>query len=638
MIKSKRITIMNDWFSGNRVFIDDFSDFYLQQDEYVFVLLGLIAFICLALFIVLSIPVWLKNKKKSNSNNDSVWEYNEFINEGLSKKQFIKNFQTNEPSFCLGYISKKDGYIVNKKNDVHACVLGISGSGKSEKVIIPNIYYNALLEDKNKPCFLITDPKKDILARTGNILKSNGYDVLVFDLANSHKSLCWNPLQQPWDILHTKTTLSKIDYAEAFLGVDEVVNALPFSKSGGGSDIWVSNAKNLLNNMIKFLLLYSLVDKTFDLKYFTLANINSTLNYEYIAKGTLLNILEKYESQNEYWNDISNGLKQFVEMPKETLGGFLSNIGNAINYFIADVHLKTITSTTSINMYDLFKNNRPFAIFLCYEDHKESSQLLIPIFLSQLYKAAIDYANQLETKKLQRPLQFILEEFASLPIIKNFWNWLSISRSRRIFFMVVLQDYEQLTKYNSNGGEADIIKSQFGLTYFLETNNEKTLESIVRVLGKHEIQKISKTSNDKSTSTTTSDSIVDVMSLSELKFKDSDMMIVIAQKTKPIAIKPTPAYLYLKNEKLYDYEPYEVIEEDAKKVWNFNLMCEVDLKQHNSNETNNESNNEIKNRLELYKQTIIDLDLKCLVYVDLINKNNKNNESKEDINNEWFDF
>ena len=40
---------------------------------------------------------------------------------------------------------------------------------------------------------VITDPKAEILRKTGNLLKQKGYEVIVFDLINPAASFCYNP-------------------------------------------------------------------------------------------------------------------------------------------------------------------------------------------------------------------------------------------------------------------------------------------------------------------------------------------------------------------------------------------------------------------------------------------------------------
>ena len=43
--------------------------------------------------------------------------------------------------------------------------------------------------------FIITDPKAELLRSTGNLLKSKGYEVRVFDLINPEASMCYNPFR-----------------------------------------------------------------------------------------------------------------------------------------------------------------------------------------------------------------------------------------------------------------------------------------------------------------------------------------------------------------------------------------------------------------------------------------------------------
>jgi len=55
---------------------------------------------------------------------------------------------------------------------------------------MPNIHYNISLPFEKEPNMVITDPKKQILTRTGAAFIKNGYNVKVFDFADSENSLC----------------------------------------------------------------------------------------------------------------------------------------------------------------------------------------------------------------------------------------------------------------------------------------------------------------------------------------------------------------------------------------------------------------------------------------------------------------
>lgn len=60
-----------------------------------------------------------------------------------------------------------------------------------------------------------------------------------------------------------------------------------------------------------------------------------------------------------------------------------------------------------------------------------------------------------------------MDEFGNLPVVVNFDNKLTICRSRNIFFMLVVQDYNQIKKYNIYGeGTAQVIKNSCQVVYF----------------------------------------------------------------------------------------------------------------------------------------------------------------------------
>lgn len=573
LIKNNQIALLKHWIEKKNDFLEDFAIFWNQINWWNSLTVIGSLIISTALFLGINYKTIFKFKSKDKKdNNDLPWEYHSLYKEQskLSKEKFIKNFSSNEPGFILGYLKHEKKYIVNQKKDVHACVLGITGSGKSERIIIPNIYRNSNLEESQKPCFVITDPKKQILQRTGNQLEQNGYDVIVFDLANSNTSIKWNPLQEVWDIFHNKKIKSKETYAKGFELINEIVNSLPFPDSDKNS-IWINNSKNIITSILKFLVLYSITEDGNDFKVENY-NLNSVIEYlsiQNFKSNEWFKVVEKHKQVDQYWLKLYNDIRVHRETPDETLGGYMSNAVNALSNITNDIHLQTIISNSSLKLSELFENDKPFAIFICYSDHKETTHYIIPMILSSIYRQAIDKANENEKKQLKRPLQFLVEEFGSLPKINGFVNWITIARSRRIFFMLVMQDYSQLKKYETGANESNIIKTQLGLTIFLDTNDESTLKSISELLGTKTIEKTSKTISDKNTSKTISESQEKVMEVRDLLFRDSSLAIIISQKTKPIALKTTLAIEYI-NDNYYEQE--QIYEPLSSSGWDFMKM------------------------------------------------------------------
>ena len=79
-----------------------------------------------------------------------------------------------------------DGY--KHKHNTNVLVVGGSGAGKTRTYAVPNVLEAGC-------SMVITDPKGEILRKTGGFLKRAGYEVRVFDLLNPDASFCYNPFR-----------------------------------------------------------------------------------------------------------------------------------------------------------------------------------------------------------------------------------------------------------------------------------------------------------------------------------------------------------------------------------------------------------------------------------------------------------
>ena len=79
-----------------------------------------------------------------------------------------------------------DGY--KHKHNTNVLVVGGSGAGKTRTYAVPNVLEAGC-------SMVITDPKGEILRKTGGFLKGEGYEVRVFDLLNPDASFCYNPFR-----------------------------------------------------------------------------------------------------------------------------------------------------------------------------------------------------------------------------------------------------------------------------------------------------------------------------------------------------------------------------------------------------------------------------------------------------------
>ena len=126
-----------------------------------------------------------------------------------------------------------DGY--KHKHNTNILIVGGSGAGKTRTYGVPNVLECAC-------SMVITDPKAEILRKTGNFLKQKGYEVLVFDLINPAASFCYNPFVYVHDDREVLTLIENL-----------IQNTTP-SHSKSSDPFWEKSETALLQALMLYLL------------------------------------------------------------------------------------------------------------------------------------------------------------------------------------------------------------------------------------------------------------------------------------------------------------------------------------------------------------------------------------------------
>lgn len=206
----------------------------------------------LNIIISISIPLileWIyitikaqKDKKlitvaKEKSHGKAEWLINEDEKPMFSSKKInslLKPFEKaywrdfTEPSFVVRseMVNNKVHFWGSSVAEVvHGITIGGTGSGKSQKVIIPTILANATLEKKKKPCMVIADPKGELRTGTSGFFVEQGYEVLTFNLRDTIASNGWNPLAIVY-----KKYMKALAYREKYSSVEVINHFLAFKK------------------------------------------------------------------------------------------------------------------------------------------------------------------------------------------------------------------------------------------------------------------------------------------------------------------------------------------------------------------------------------------------------------------------
>lgn len=177
--------------------------------------------------------------------------------------------------------------------------------------------------------------------------------------------------------------------------------------------------------------------------------------------------------------------------------------------------MKTFSTSTVISQSSKtdFKldecQEKPCAYFLNIPGADAASPYAVlgTLFVEQMYTVLSTYCQYSQDLSLKIPVYYVLDEFANNPKVPNFDSKVSLARSKKIRFDVVIQSIAQLKKVYQ--GEENTILENSNLIYLL-TNSSETADFISKRLGKKTIQ-ISNTSEsrsatDKTSKTSTSES------------------------------------------------------------------------------------------------------------------------------------
>ena len=191
----------------------------------------------------------------------------------------------------------------------------------------------------------------------------------------------------------------------------------------------------------------------------------------------------------------------------------------------------------------------PTALFLKIPDEKDTRHVLAGVFILSIYKALIKVASAREDLSLPRNVYFLLDEFGNMPKIEKFDKMITVGRSRKIWFQMVVQSFAQLD--NVYGPTvANIIKGNCGLKMFIGSNDIGTCDEFSKLCGNMtvETRSVSSSTVDRTGAMNVSSSLQtrpliyssELMKLNNQK--NSGNAIVVTFGNPPLRTKFTPSY------------------------------------------------------------------------------------------------
>ena len=345
----------------------------------------------------------------------------------------------------------------------HTLIVGTTGSGKTTKLVDPLI----TILGKAGESMLMTDPKGELYKNHSPFLKDRGYDVVVINLRNPDQGNAWNPLMLPYKF-YKQGDVDKATELLDDLGVnilhDEKASSDPFW-TNTSADYFVGNALGLFEDATEEQI-----------------NLNS-INYmttigEERYKGSSY-IKEYYEAKDKSGTAYIN-VSSVINAPQDTKGSVLSVFKQKIKLFSSKENLSEMLSHSDFDMADIGKKKT--AVFLVIQDEKKTYHSLATIFVKQVYESLIDVAQHTATGELPIRTNFILDEFANMPPLKDVTTMITAARSRQIRFNLIIQNFAQLTQVYGKEN-AETIKGNCTNLIYLLTTELAALEEISKLCG-----------------------------------------------------------------------------------------------------------------------------------------------------------
>lgn len=415
----------------------------------------------------------IKNNPNSFANINDICKklccffQNENGEEMISLPKKPQGFELNGMGGVPIHYDVEKNSIYVDQTDKHSITIGQTGSKKSRLIAMPLVRILGAAGES----MIISDPKAEIYYRTCGYLEKKGYDIKVINLREPKQGHAWNPLALPYTFYKE----GNIDKAYEFAN-DIAVNLTTIDKSKKDA-FWDNSAGSLFLGLMlllfKFCHEYNEPDESV-----SISNILELRNILFSTEQPQFNPIWKYAKTDRF---IESMLIGTVATANDTRAGILSVFDQKMRAFSVQPALLNMLSWNDSG-YDYIAE-RPSVVYLLLPDEKTGYHNLVSLYVKQSYEYLIYRAQNCISKNIDLGIRinYVLDEFSSLPMISDFPAMITAARSRNIRFNLFLQSKKQLyLKYNE---ECDTIMSNCENWIYLSSRELGFLKELSELCG-----------------------------------------------------------------------------------------------------------------------------------------------------------
>ena len=374
------------------------------------------------------------------------------------------------PLICNG----KELWVDN--GEYHTLVIGATGAGKTQDVIFPTIKVLA----KKGESLICTDPKGELYEKTGDILRKRGYNIILLNFRNPQNGNTWNPLSLPYKLYKNGNQDKAIELLD-----DLALNILYDESAANNDPFWEKTAADYFCGIA-----LAMFEDTEEEKInINSINMTATVGEDKFGGSTYIKEYFNYKDPSSAAYVNASGT---VMAPSDTKGGIISVFKQKVKLFASRENLSEMLSYSDFDLDSIGKQKT--AVFIIIQDEKKTYHSLATIFIKQVYETLIDVAQTTGNGKLPIRTNFLLDEFANMPPLKDVTTMITAARSRQIRFTLIIQNFAQLNKVYGKD-DAETIKGNCGNIIYLISTELAALEEISKLCGEKKSKKDAKTAS-----------------------------------------------------------------------------------------------------------------------------------------------
>ena len=378
-------------------------------------------------------------------------------------------------------LNDKEMWVDN--GEYHSLVIGATGSGKTQE-------------------------------KTSNMLRARGYQILLLNFRDPQNGNAWNPMSLPYQMFKSGNQDKAIELLD-----DLALNILYDDSNKNADPFWEKTSADYFSG-VALGLFEDAKEEEININSISLA---TTVGEEKFGSSTYI---KEYFNAKDPNSAASINASSTIMAPSETKGSILSVFKQKVKLFASRENLSEMLSHSDVDLESI--GEKPTAVFIVIQDEKKTYHSLVTILLKQIYETLISVAQK-HGGKLPVRTNFLLDEFANMPPLKDVTTMITAARSRLIRFTMIIQNFAQLDDVYGKE-EAETIRGNCGNIIYLITTELKALEEISKMCGEEKSKK-----DDKTASTP-------LVTVSDLQRMKQFEVIILRMRKQPFRTKFTPYF------------------------------------------------------------------------------------------------